>query len=119
MGTMFESISEASAADLLTQVMAFRTRWQEFEKPDDVNALIEIFPRVTLREGYVLDYVQEKTKEGVLLPIQPFAHPSDDDTWLPMIDPDAQLDREDLVQQFYRTYSSSPVRTGCLSTPFS
>lgn len=99
---MFEPIPEESADDILTRVLAFRTRVQEFEKPDDINALVEIFPHVKVREGYVLDYVQETTKEGVVLPIQPFARPLDDESWIPMVDPDAGLEREDLVEQLYR-----------------
>ena len=92
MGAMFEAISEVSADDILTKVLAFRTRWQEFETPDDVNALVQIFPHVNVRKGYVLDYVKEKTDDGVVLPIQPYARPDDADSWIPMLDPDAPLD---------------------------
>ena len=100
---MIEPIPEGPAQHILTQVLAFRTRWQEFEKPDDVNALIKIFPRVSLCQGYVLDYVQETTPEGLVLPIQPFARPADDDSWIPLIDADASgADRDQLVDQLYR-----------------
>ena len=99
---MFEAISEEYAAGILTKVLAFRDQWQEFEKPDDVNALVQIFPRVSVREGYVLDYIQEKTEEGIVMPIQPFARPYDDDSWIPMSDSDTPLGREDLVDQLYR-----------------
>ena len=99
---MFEAISETDADYILTKVLAFRTQWQEFEKPDDVNALVQIFPHVSVRKGYVLDYVQEKTKDGVVLPIQPYARPIDDDSWIPMLDADSPLERDDLVEQLYQ-----------------
>lgn len=100
---MFEPIPEAPAEEILTQVLAFRTRLQEFEKPDDVNALIEIFPGVSLSQGFVLDYVQETTPDGLVLPIQPFARPADDDSWIPMVEADAaDADRDQLVEQLYR-----------------
>lgn len=99
---MFEAISEDSAEGILTKVLAFRDQWQELEKPDDVNALVQIFPRVSVREGYVLDYIQERTDEGIVLPIQPFARPHDDDSWIPMSDSETPLGREELVDQLYR-----------------
>lgn len=43
------------AERILTAVLRFRK--SKLEKPDDVNFLLSLFPSVSLRRGYVLDYV--------------------------------------------------------------
>jgi hypothetical protein len=112
---MFEEISEGSADDILTKVLAFRSQWQEFEKPDDVNALVQIFPHVNVRKGYVLDYVQEKTGDGVVLPIQPYARPEDDDSWIPMRHSSARI----WLSSYTDIWNLSSALRDCSSTLFS
>jgi hypothetical protein len=46
------------AEERLEAVVRFRRLWPRYEKPDDVNALVKQFPRVSVRQGYALDYFQ-------------------------------------------------------------
>ena len=98
---MFEALSEAASEELLTTVLAFRESYEGYTKPDDVNRLLELFPKVAMRDGYVLDYVQEESKDGVMMPIRPFARPSDERGWVPLFDAGEAPTREDLVDQLY------------------
>jgi len=110
MGSDFELLPSDVAEEILAKVLAFRSGYQGREPGEDLPALLSIFPRVRAREGYVLDYVQETTGEGVALPIRPFARPADDDSWSPMIDTGVAPEREDLVDELYQylEYDATP-----------
>ena len=99
---MFEPLPEASTNGLLVEVQRFRSQCDRYEKPDDINALIGLFPNVSVRDGYLLDYVQTTTPEGVIQPIRPFARPDGDESWIPMFDPDETAEREELVEELYQ-----------------
>ncbi len=99
---MFEPLPETSTDGLLDEVLRFRSHYDRYEKPDDINALIGLFPNVSVRDGYLLDYVQAASTEGVIQPIRPFARPGGDESWIPMFDPDEAAQREELVEELYQ-----------------
>ena len=101
MNTPYTLIPSEPAEALLESVLAFRTTSQSCAKPDDVKALLDLFPRVAVRDGYVLDYLQESTRDGVLLPIHPYARPADDDSWIPLSGPSDEVDRGATVEELY------------------
>ena len=98
---MFAPLSEQYAADLLESVLEFRTRGLQYDRPDDVNALLGLFPLVSVRKGFILDYIQSEAKSGMRLPIRPFARPDEDDGWEPIFDPSEVPGREELVEELY------------------
>jgi|APSaa5957512622_1039677.scaffolds.fasta_scaffold07516_2 hypothetical protein len=61
----YERVPQEPAEEILKRVLAFRDSYDQYEKPDDVNFLLSLFPQVGLREGYVLDYVLESAGEAV------------------------------------------------------
>ena len=68
----YDRIPQEQAAEIVDNVIQFRKNYDQYEKPDDVNALMCLFPSVQLREGYILDY--EQVQEGeVVTRIRPFA----------------------------------------------
>ncbi len=68
----YDRIPQEQAAEIVDNVIQFRKNYDQYEKPDDVNALMRLFPSVQLREGYILDY--EQVHEGeVVTRIRPFA----------------------------------------------
>lgn len=68
----YDRIPQEQAAEILDSVIRFRKSYDQYERPDDVNALVRLFPSVQLREGYILDY--EQVQEGeVVTRIRPFA----------------------------------------------
>ncbi|MBT4099950.1 MAG: hypothetical protein HOM68_02375 [Gemmatimonadetes bacterium] len=107
---MFEHIPSETAEHLHTQVQQFRDRPHPSSPPDDVNALLAIFPRVNTRKNYILDYMVETSTDGVELPIRPFARPADDDSWLPFYE-GVVPDRDELVEQLYKylVYENTPA----------
>ncbi|MFC1526628.1 hypothetical protein ACFL6X_07460 [Candidatus Latescibacterota bacterium] len=112
MGSDLISLPPEAANELIEAVLAFRSGYEQYDKPDDVKALLELFPRVSLRQGYILDYVQEKTPDGVILPIHPFARPRDDESWTPMVDQEDGLERADLVDELYQYLEFEPSPDG-------
>ncbi len=107
---MFDHIPSETAEDLRRQVQEFRDRPHPSSPPDDVNALLAIFPRVSTRKNYILDYMVETSADGVELPIRPFARPADDDSWLPFYEGEVPV-RDELVEQLYKylTYENTPA----------
>lgn len=98
---MFEEIPSDTAHQLSLQVKSFRERPQPSRPPEDVNALLALFPHVSIRDGYILDYMVETSADGVELPIRPFARPADDDSWMPFYEGDIP-ERDELVEQLYQ-----------------
>ena len=70
----YERLPPGPAEAILERVLEFRSCYDRYEKPDDVNALLELFPQVSLREGYILDYVMDRPGEAIQR-ILPFARP--------------------------------------------
>ena len=71
-----ERVAQERAEAVLERVLHFRNNYARFKKPDDVNALLELFSGVHLRSGYVLDY--DLVREGEAMSrIRPFARPID------------------------------------------
>ena len=50
-----EIVSCDEATKLSKRVAAFHSSKGEITKPEDVNALVGLFPRVSIRPGYILD----------------------------------------------------------------
>ena len=107
---MFENVSEAYAENLLESVLSFRASWERYTKPDEVNALLGLFPKVSLKEGHALDYIQEISDDGIVLPIRPFVRPASDPTWVPLVDAAEEPHRADLADELYQylDYENSP-----------
>ena len=53
----YERLPPAPAEALLEQVLDFRHSYDRYGRPDDVQFLLSLFPTVTLRDGFILDYV--------------------------------------------------------------
>lgn len=64
-GHAYEYLPPEPADSLLERVLAFRGHYDQYPKPDDVNALLAFFPQVRLEDGYLLDYVLANDAEGV------------------------------------------------------
>jgi hypothetical protein len=106
---MYDLISSQEAEALLERVLAFRDQSEQPSPTDELSALMALFPRVSMRDGFMLDFVQDTTEAGVRQPIRPYARPIvDGDDWLPLFD--AEPEREDLVEQLYQylRYEASP-----------
>ena len=79
-----DRILQEQAAEILDSVIRFRKNYDQLEKPDDVNALVRLFPSVQLSEGYILDY--EQVQEGeVVTRIRPFARKKDEEEGEPLL----------------------------------
>lgn len=109
--TMIETIPSEAARRLSEEVQRFRDRPLPSRPPDDVNALLALFPRVTTRENYILDYMVETSPDGVELPIRPFARPADDDSWMPLYEGEVPM-RDELVEQLYKYLTYEPTPAG-------
>ncbi len=97
---MFTPIPSDVAADLLARVCSFRKREAGPSPTEETAALLSLFPGVSLRHGFLLDFAQETTASGVRQPIRPFVRPQDDDSWVPLFD--EEVERDDLVDQLYQ-----------------
>jgi hypothetical protein len=53
-----QKIPGYQAERTLDGILRFRRSWSRYHRPDDVNHLLRLFPLVTLREGYILDYLR-------------------------------------------------------------
>lgn len=77
---MTEKIPQRYAEGMLVQILRWRGEVaadaQRSKKPTEVNEHLSFFPNVSLREGYMLDYVEEGG--GVAGWIRPFAKPTAD-----------------------------------------
>jgi len=102
MGSDFALLPPEPADDILEKVLAFRSGYEQREPGEDLPALLSLFPRVRVRDGYLLEYVQESTSEGVFMPIRPFARPVEDETWRPMFNADGAPGRDELVEELYQ-----------------
>lgn len=69
-------IPQDVAEALLERVLQFRTAWDQYDKPDELNALLALFDRVHLRAGYALDYECIVDGQGVTS-IRPYAQSLD------------------------------------------
>ncbi|MFH1571761.1 MAG: hypothetical protein ABIL09_27475 [Gemmatimonadota bacterium] len=118
MGDDYVALPAEPAEELLERVLAFRAGVAGREPGQDMAALLAAFPRVTVREGYVLDYVQETTKDGVTLPIRPFVRPAADTSWAPMFDPEETPERDDLVEELYQYLQREPTPAGLFEYAF-
>jgi len=100
-------VSQEPAEEILKKVLAFRDSYDQYEKPDDVNFLLSLFPRVRLREGYVLDYVLESAGEAVQH-ILPYARvEGEEDSLLVMSAAGSSADQVEALYQ-YLDYERSP-----------
>lgn len=76
MDLSLERVPADRAEAVLEQVLHFRQSYDRYEKPDDVNALLGLFPSVHVRSGYQLDY--DWVHHGdVIRRIRPYARPLD------------------------------------------
>lgn len=62
------------AQERMEAVLRFRRLWGRYERPDDVNQLLKQFPRVSVKDGFKLDYLPLGGKEASW--IWPYARPS-------------------------------------------
>lgn len=97
---MHKPVPSAAADALLQRVLAFRERGANASHTVDTAALLELFPSVSVRDGWVLDYVQDEAQTGVRQPIRPFARPIADDSWMPLSV--GESSRETLVEELYQ-----------------
>ncbi len=106
----YERVPSDGAVDLLKQVLEFRETCTQFEKPEDVNHLLGLFPLVGIRDGYMLDYIQSNIGE-MATGIQPYARTRDgDDTPLVSWFDDEQEQQAQAIEQLYQylLFESSP-----------
>jgi hypothetical protein len=97
-----DRILQEQAAEILDSVIRFRKNYDQLEKPDDVNALVRLFPSVQLSEGYILDY--EQVQEGeVVTRIRPFARKKDEEEGEPLLLDFLSPDMEGLTDQDVET----------------
>ncbi|MDP6698143.1 MAG: hypothetical protein QGH25_00720 [Candidatus Latescibacteria bacterium] len=110
----YERIPREQAAEVLEKVIRFRENHDQYERPDDVNALVRLFPGVKLREGHLLDY-EIVMEGGSITRILPFARKIDgaeeEDPLLldvppPELEGSSDQDAERLYQ--FLTYERSP-----------
>lgn len=118
MGSDCALLPPEPADDILEKVLAFRSGYEQREPREDLPALLSLFPRVSVREGYLLDYVQESTQEGVVMPIRPFARPVEDETWTPMFNVEEMPERDELVEELYQYIECEPSPEGLFEYTF-
>jgi len=103
----YERLPPEPAEAILERVLEFRSCYDRYEKPDDVNALLGLFPQVSLREGYVLDYMMDQAGEAVQR-ILPFARPAQEEDFLLVTrDEGTELDPGESLYR-YLDYERSP-----------
>lgn len=73
-GCRYERIPQEPAEEILERVLEFRDSYDQYEKPEDVNTLLSLFPHVSLEKGCVLDYILEQSGETVQQ-ILPYVRP--------------------------------------------
>ena len=74
-----EIVSSDEATKLSKRVAAFHNSKGEITKPEDVNALVGLFPRVSIRPGYILDYhIDDDAETSIASWITPFARRPDE-----------------------------------------
>jgi hypothetical protein len=62
-------VAEREADRLLTRVLKFRRDYEQSRRDGDLNELLGLFPRVSIQEGYVLDYIRfEETSASWIRP---------------------------------------------------
>ena len=114
-----ECVAQERAEAVLERVLHFRNNYARFEKPDDVNALLELFSGVHLRSGYVLDY--DLVREGeAMTRIRPFARPINSEEAVLAIDeqPDQEGHGEQAVETLYQYLSYDKTPTGIFEYVF-
>lgn len=115
---MSEPVAAEFAQEVASRAMAFRAQWEALSRPDDVNALLGLFPSLSLREGYELDYIQESSPDGVRLPIHPFARPRQEAGWTPMVDSAEPPNPDELVETLYPYLSYQATASGLFEYAF-
>ena len=71
-------VSSEESAELGKRVQAFHNSEGDIGKPGDVNALIGLFPRVSIHTGYILDYhIDEDAETSIASWITPFSRRTD------------------------------------------
>lgn len=104
-GRMYERIPQEPAEEILKRVLEFRNSYDQYEKPEDVNTLLSLFPRVSLEKGYILDYILEPSGEAVQQ-ILPYIRPSGEDEML-LVMPGENKDSVETLYK-YLDYERSP-----------
>jgi hypothetical protein len=113
MSGRLERVVQERAEAVLERVLQFRDNCARYEKPDDVNALLELFSSVHLRAGYVLDY--DLVREGeAMTRIRPFARPAHSEESVFSLDepPDQEGHGEQAVETLYQYLSYDKTPTG-------
>ena len=118
MGSEYTLLPSESADDILVNVLAFRAGYEQRQPGEDLPALLSLFPRISVREGWVLDYIQETTHEGVTMPIRAYARPADDDSLTPMFDVAPDPEREELIEELYQYLECEPSPEGLFEYAF-
>ncbi len=52
-----QTVPGALAERLYVAIQRYRNAWSRYKRPEDLRQLIRIFPNVTIKEGYILDYI--------------------------------------------------------------
>ena len=119
MAGRLERVAPDRAEDVLRRVLHFRDNYGQYTKPDDVNALLELFSSVHLRPGYVLDY--DLVQEGeVITRIRPFARPAEEEEAIFSVDetPEQEGHGEQAVETLYQFLSYDPTPVGLFEYTF-
>ncbi len=114
-----ERVASERAEDVLQRVLQFRGSYDSYQKPDDVNALLELFTSVHLRPKYTLDY--ELVCEGeVVRRISPFARSVDDEEVVFAIDesPEQEGHGAQAVEMLYQYLSYDHTPEGLFQYAF-
>ncbi|MGY8826017.1 MAG: hypothetical protein ACKVJG_19115 [Candidatus Latescibacterota bacterium] len=112
MTARLERVAQERAEAVLGNVLHFRDNYARFEKPDDVNALLELFSGVHVRSGYVLDY--DLVQEGkAMIRIRPFARRAESEEAVFSVEEpsDQEGHGEQAVETLYQylSYDKTPV----------
>ena len=103
----YERVPQEPAEEILERILEFRSRYDQYQRPEDVNFLLGLFPHVSLEEGYILDYLLEQSGDAVQQ-IVPFARPADDQDLLFAVPaPGADEDPVETLYQYLK-YERTP-----------
>ena len=71
-----QTVPGALAERLYIAIQRYRNAWSRYKRPEDLRQLIRIFPNVTIKEGYILDYIpMGGPKSGWIWPfVKPIMH---------------------------------------------
>ncbi len=119
MDLSLERVPEDRAEAVLEQVLQFRQSYDCYEKPDDVNALMGLFPSVHIRSGYQLDY--DWVYHGdVIKRLRPYARPLDGQSPLlaEPISPEGEERSDQAVETLYQYLHYDPTPEGLFEYAF-